>query len=449
MQIQVSPFVRGSIAFNQLASVQELAKFGSQIIQSKGYFVGQTISVTYAGRGQFSLLEKLITKNKSGYKKGELVTARYVKHVAGRGVTVQISDGIFGFIEMCEITDEISGNVIKYLSEKSIFAARVIDTDKHGKLQLSTRESVLDENAWKEIRPEGTSIRFQEQDADQQARGNQRNKILKYGAKIALSQGNLAIGYIVNIGKAGCFVQIGHNCVVRAGLNQLSDQTNFNFQERMPIGSIVVGRIARVHDQSNGDKKFDFSSRQSLVVFGVGVTDRSKLAVDAEVESIIMAVAEGKAFAQIKGTYIQIKVKGYDTSQNLQVGDHVVSKLKKVTKEKISSEYVQKASRTDMTEGERKAQSIYDSIQEESTRDVKALKALNQQGKSQANQSDFDPSLVAPSNFISNEEQIAQQIQDLNELEKGNITKDQDDDDVEIDSEDSDAEEMKRIINYD
>jgi len=49
----------------------------------------------------------------------------------------------------------------------------------------------------------------------------------------------------------------------------------------MPIGSIVVGRIARVHDQSNGDKKFDFSTRQSLVVFGVGVTDRSKLEVDA------------------------------------------------------------------------------------------------------------------------------------------------------------------------
>lgn len=132
MQIQVSPFVRGSVAFNQLEQVTELAKFGSQIIQSKKYFVGQIISATYVGRGQFSLLEKPITKK--NYKKGELVAARYVKHVAGRGVTVQISDNVFGFIEMCEITDEISGNVIRYLSEKSIFAARVIDTDKNGKL---------------------------------------------------------------------------------------------------------------------------------------------------------------------------------------------------------------------------------------------------------------------------------------------------------------------------
>lgn len=170
-------------------------------------------------------------QNKSKTKKrGDLVTARYVKHIKGRGVTVQIHEGVFGFIEACEITDEISGNVVKNLADRSIFAARVIDLDKNGKLQLCTRESVVDEQTWKEIRPEGTSIRFQEQDALLQARGNQKNKILKYGASIALQQGDLAIGYIVNIGKAGCFIQIGHNCVVRAGLNELSDQSNFDFQ---------------------------------------------------------------------------------------------------------------------------------------------------------------------------------------------------------------------------
>ena len=59
--------------------------------------------------------------------------------------------------------------------------------------------------------------------------GNLRNKILKYGAGIALQKGDLAIGYIVSIGKPGCFIQIGHNCVVRAGLNELSDQSNFDF----------------------------------------------------------------------------------------------------------------------------------------------------------------------------------------------------------------------------
>lgn len=98
--------------------------------------------------------------SKSTNKRGDLVTARYVKHIKGRGVTVQIADNIFGFIEACEITDEISGNVVKNLADRSIFAARVIDLDKNGKLQLSTRESVLDEKTWNEIKPEGTSIRF-------------------------------------------------------------------------------------------------------------------------------------------------------------------------------------------------------------------------------------------------------------------------------------------------
>ena len=88
-------------------------------------------------------------------QKGDLVIARFVKHVRGRGVTVQVGKDLFGFIEICEITDEISGNVFRYLAQRSIFAARVIDLDKSGKLQLSTRESVIDDNSWRYIRPEG------------------------------------------------------------------------------------------------------------------------------------------------------------------------------------------------------------------------------------------------------------------------------------------------------
>jgi len=112
----------------------------------------------------------------------------------------------------------------------------------------------------------------------------------------------------------------------------------------MPIGRIVLGRIAKVDEPADKDKRFHFSTRQSLVVYGVGAVDRSKLAVDNEVESIMMAFAEGKAFAQIKGTYIKIKVKGFKASDGLKVGDHVISTLKKVTKEKISSEFVGRAS---------------------------------------------------------------------------------------------------------
>ena len=88
MLVQVSPFVRGSIGFDQLASIENLAKFGPEIIMNQKYFIGKSIPVTYIGKGQFSLLDK---QNKKGApKKGDLVVARYVKHIGGRGVTVQL-----------------------------------------------------------------------------------------------------------------------------------------------------------------------------------------------------------------------------------------------------------------------------------------------------------------------------------------------------------------------
>ena len=121
IHVQVSAFVRGSIPFNQIVPVEELAKHGSQILLSKKFKVGQRVEVTHIGNNEFSLLSNngdvaKKTKKSSKYQKGDLVITRYVKHVRGRGVTVQVGDGLFGFIEMCEITDEISGNVFKYLS---------------------------------------------------------------------------------------------------------------------------------------------------------------------------------------------------------------------------------------------------------------------------------------------------------------------------------------------
>jgi len=143
-------------------SASELAKFG---YVSSAFKVGQRVNATYLGGGNFSLIEK----TKLSLTKGSLVIARFVKHVLGKGVTVQISHNKeqhqFGFIPICEITDEINANVVKYIADKSVFAARIIDFDqKVGKPILSARESIVDEKSWKNICPEGTSIAFKEAD---------------------------------------------------------------------------------------------------------------------------------------------------------------------------------------------------------------------------------------------------------------------------------------------
>lgn len=44
----------------------------------------------------------------------------------------------------------------------------------------------------------------------------------------------------------------------------------------MPIGRLVLGRITRV-EEKDGNKRFHFSIRKTLVVFGTNAVDRSTL----------------------------------------------------------------------------------------------------------------------------------------------------------------------------
>lgn len=82
----------------------------------------------------------------------------------------------------------------------------------------------------------------------------------------------------------------------------------------------------------------------------------------------------------------------------------MVSSLKKVTKEKISSTFLRVTShkQSDMNDDERQAQSIYNSVKEEASKDVKAIRALLEGNAKAAN--DFDGALIEASNFISREE---------------------------------------------
>jgi len=47
---------------------------------------------------------------------------------------------------------------------------------------------------------------------------------------------------------------------------------------------------------AGNEKRFNFSIRESLIVHGVGAVERSKLKVGDEVNSIVMEIADGKAF---------------------------------------------------------------------------------------------------------------------------------------------------------
>ncbi len=76
---------------------------------------------------------------------------------------------------------------------------------------------------WRAIQPEGTSSNFLKLDGRRQENGNMRNKVMKYTSALAFKQGELTVGYVTNISKAGCFIQVASNVTMRASLNDLSD----------------------------------------------------------------------------------------------------------------------------------------------------------------------------------------------------------------------------------
>lgn len=237
--------------------------------------------------------------------------------------------------------------------------------------------------------------------------GNQRNKILKYGAKVALHEGDLCLGFVSGIGKSGCFIQIGHNCTVRAALNELSESPNFNFVEEMPIGRQVLGRITRIEEKA--DKKwYHFSLRKSLIVYGTSVIDRSSLEVGNQVEAIILTFTDGKAFAQLKGSYLKLKVKNFQEGE-IREGDHVMAKLTKVTKQKISSEFVQKIKGTGLNEEEKIVEKLFNSVQEEAQKDIA-------KAQEQANSKEIDEEMFKKVGK-NQQDEVEMQIEDLKELD--------------------------------
>ena len=56
-----------------------------------------------------------------------------------------------------------------------------------------------------------------------------------------------------------------------------------------------------------------------------------------------------------------------------------------------------------MTEDEKKAKSIFDSVKEEAAKDVDAVRALSQTVE-EVKRPEIDPALIAASNFTSREE---------------------------------------------
>lgn len=85
---------------------------------------------------------------------------------------------------------------------------------------------------------------------------------------------------------------------------------------------------------------------------------------------------------------------------------------------------------------------MFDSVATEAKREIQAIKALNKADQAKADAAaDFDPKAIEM--VRADEDEIAEQIKDLKELDESH-----DDEDMEVED-DSDAEEMQKLIQLD
>ena len=143
---------------------------------------------------------------------------------------------------------------------------------------------------------------------------------------------------------------------------------------------MVLCRIYKV-DDVQGKKRFNVTLRRSLVVYGTNVVDRDALTEGAQIECQIATFIEDKtkAIAQIRGSYLKIKVKELKPGQ-VSEGENVVVALKKVTKQKITGTFVGKAPATQHDDTSQKIESLCNWIEEEAQKDIEAMKKLASKG---------------------------------------------------------------------
>ncbi|EAR99985.1 S1 RNA-binding domain protein (macronuclear) [Tetrahymena thermophila SB210] len=360
------------------------------------------------------LSPKLLSADESAEKKdsikvGDLVTAKIVKK-NNNGFRVQISDNLFGNVDITEICDEWIANASSSIQINSFVKARVIAEEGDHKY-LSLRSSVTNEQNWKNsLGPNGTTINYKKYFSDSEKIGDLRNRIIKLGPG-SIKVGMVFVGYINQTNDKGCFIKIGQDTVVRASLNELSDEHIAKPQTHFYQNKLVVGRIIQIKE----DGKIEASLRESVIKYGYSMDD-SKLQVGATVYGTVVGHYQGRASVSIRGCKFRASLDKDDTDftdeekmgyveKLLPIGSAVKAKVIKYEKEPkvkiiLSTEKLvfDKYSNVEEAEKEESEQSHLDlliksvdeinvtaKVADEKTTEIKITKnyALNQENKTE------------------------------------------------------------------
>jgi hypothetical protein len=197
----------------------------------------------------------------------------------------------YGFIDICEITDGIE----KFT--KTYFYARVID-DSKPKIQLSSRDSLVDDEKFKILGTDGTSMEFKKCFGDAQKQGDLRNLIYKYhNWRELLTENMLVRGYVTSVNQHGVFIKLAKDFSVRASNREVHDNPNVTPESFLSANTVVLGRILNFNKN-----KVNISLRESVVTYGIDEVGLSEIEPGFKAKLLVLSIAAKMAFCQIIGS---------------------------------------------------------------------------------------------------------------------------------------------------
>jgi len=220
---------------------------------------------------------------------------RILKSIPGRGLVISIFDTnekssgkkshynqdsikTEAFVDISEISDDLYANPLNFFIKGQVVIGRVLnfDLENSKKFFVSLRQSITNDSLY-DILKNGSTIKFTKYFDQYEKNGDFRNKIYKFGANQVLESNQIIMGYITSSSEKGVFIKVGAETIVRAALNELTDEKVTNPYLLFKQNQLIISRIIFI-DKKEIDKKTQLkvsvSLRESVIKYNLTLKKR-------------------------------------------------------------------------------------------------------------------------------------------------------------------------------
>lgn len=347
LYFELSPHIFGSVySFGELVLPQqfEILNNINEYFHEKDIYevrILSTIHKTDENSKVFSSLQlsllpyKSDANNKNSISEGDLLIVKIIKALHN-GLRVQYSPTGFASVDLIEISDEFSDKPLERFPIGHYTPARVLSV-KENIINLSLRETLINERSWNILMSEGT-MAYKQAFEEIEGQGDLRNRVLKLGQN-SLKEGMLFLGYVHQTNSNGCFIKIAKDVVARAKLNELCENITEE-KTRLEVlfckNRLVIGRILAILP----DNKIEVSLRESVVKYGFPL-NLDTLKPSMKIQGQVVGYRGEQAIIRIKGSKLQGSLALKDSNQShfdninkaFPLGSLIVAKVLSIQKE--------------------------------------------------------------------------------------------------------------------